>query len=71
MYDEEKFQLMLDIADQFLWLVDNERSFNDAELSARFRGLFKLLDNVDPEAIYFKGVDPRVEQLIQRRRLKI
>lgn len=71
MYDDERFQMMLDIADQFLWLCDNERHFSDQDLTVKFRGLFRMMDQVDPEAIYFKNIDPRVEQLIQKRGLRL
>jgi hypothetical protein len=70
MDEQERFELLVKIADQLEWLANNHESFQDDVLAAKIRGLWRLQDQIDPGQVILSS-QPKIDKLIADRKLRI
>jgi hypothetical protein len=70
MDEQERYDMIVKIADQLEWLGVHHESFSDQELGGKIVGLLNLLDKVDPTQMVSMH-NSRIGRVIQQRGLKI
>jgi hypothetical protein len=69
MDEQERFDLLVKIADQLEWLSNNHESYTDDVLAAKIRGLWRMQDGLDPDHVM--SDNPKIDKLIKDRRLRV
>jgi hypothetical protein len=70
MDEQERYDLLIKIADQLEWLSVHHQSFTNQDLEQKIGGLFNLLSKVDPTQMISLS-NSRIERVIKERGLRI
>jgi len=70
MDEQERFELLVKIADQLDWIANNHESFTDDQVAAKIRGLWRLQDTIDPGQVILSD-QPKIDKLIKDRKLRV